>query len=187
MSASVSGALPASGAPPEPLCQHCGRRVDASAIGTSVGLCHCPSCQGYACRWCWAEAPGVCPMCAIPFSVAAAASVAVHRPAAAAAARPDRRAPVAAGTLVLAVALLALVLGGGTRPAGGVEGAVSPSSDAGAQAGTLSSPTSSRVPTGTTGASATPPAAASPAPVATLGPIASVPPDTRTPSPTPTR
>ena len=38
-----------------------------------VGLCHCPSCDLFACRSCWAEAADSCPECGISFAAASAA------------------------------------------------------------------------------------------------------------------
>ena len=48
--------IPASGEPPAAVCPRCGRRVDMATIGPRVGLGHCPVCEVYACRWCWAGA-----------------------------------------------------------------------------------------------------------------------------------
>jgi PASTA domain-containing protein len=46
------------------------------AIGPQVGLCHCPHCQRYSCKWCWADASGDCPECAFPYVATAAAAAA---------------------------------------------------------------------------------------------------------------
>ena len=44
------------GEAPQPFCERCGRSVEAATIGLRVGLCHCPSCDLFACRSCWSEA-----------------------------------------------------------------------------------------------------------------------------------
>lgn len=62
MSPAARGARPP-GEAPQPICERCGTSVDAAAIGPWVGLCHCPSCDIYACRWCWSEAAEACPGC----------------------------------------------------------------------------------------------------------------------------
>ena len=132
--------LPA-GEPPRPVCQRCGRSVDKDAIGAQVGLCHCMICEVYACRWCWADGDGTCPSCGVRYAPAAVLAVAAGgRPGVATAVvagavvagaggpstgavvasagpstvgrRPDIRAPLAIGTLVVALALLGLAFGG---------------------------------------------------------------------------
>jgi hypothetical protein len=208
---------PASGEPPAPVCQRCGRRVDMEAIGPRVGLCHCPVCELYACPWCWAAADGGCPICAYSYAVAAiapAAAVAAVAPAAAAAAtaanaaaaataataggrpgtttpRPkDLRAPVAAGTIVLAIALLIINIGAAFRPTGGLDGNL-----AGSETGGSASPSAavSAASTGPTGFSPSPTAAttnptASSTSGQAVGPptVPGTPAPTATPAPTPT-
>src|SRR6476660_6812701 len=67
------------GGAPEPFCERCGTSVETAAIGPWVGLCHCPACDIFACRWCWEEAAEGCPECGtryvplVPAAVAAAA------------------------------------------------------------------------------------------------------------------
>src|SRR6478735_7638123 len=65
--------IPASGEPPAAVCPRCGRRVDMATIGPRVGLCHCPVCEVYACRWCWAGAEDACPICGVSYGPAAVA------------------------------------------------------------------------------------------------------------------
>ena len=91
------------------------------ALGGIVGLCHCSECGQYACRWCWEGNSGDCPNCQFVYVVPAAATqraipvLAVRR--------PGLRPSLAAAVAVVAIAVLALTLGGGFRSAGGVEGA----------------------------------------------------------------
>ena len=94
--------IPASGEPPAAVCPRCGRRVDMATIGPRVGLCHCPVCEVYACRWCWAGAEDACPICGVSYGPAAvaprraaAAAVAGAGIAAAAAAAPTPTAAAA--------------------------------------------------------------------------------------------
>jgi hypothetical protein len=139
------------GEPPRPVCQRCGRSVDEGAIGAQVGLCHCMICEVYACRWCWADGDGTCPSCGVRYAPAALLAVgqadelgvatAVVTGAVVADAgepstsavvagagalstlgrRPDIRAPLAIGTLVVALALLGLAFGG---PLGSTAGSI---------------------------------------------------------------
>ena len=127
----LSAPEPAPGVPPKPVCQRCGRSVDEGAIGAQVGLCHCMVCEVYGCRWCWADADGTCPSCGVRYApatllavgpaddpgvataaVAGAVALAGGRGSAMAGRRPDIRAPLAIGTLVVALALLGLAFGG---------------------------------------------------------------------------
>ncbi|MEO8437601.1 MAG: PASTA domain-containing protein [Chloroflexota bacterium] len=86
-----------------------------------VGLCHCPSCNVFACRWCWADADGACPRCDFPRAITIKPSVGggirlgpkIPR-------RRERRVPIAAGALVVVAAVLALTIGGWFRPTGAV-------------------------------------------------------------------
>src|SRR6186997_2076159 len=65
------------GGAPEPFCERCGTSVEIAAIGPWVGLCHCPACDVFACRWCWEEAAEGCPECGIRYApLLAAAAVA---------------------------------------------------------------------------------------------------------------
>src|SRR6188508_2413413 len=66
------------GGAPEPFCERCGTSVEVAAIGPWVGLCHCPACDVFACRWCWEEATEACPECGTRYAplVVAAAAVA---------------------------------------------------------------------------------------------------------------
>lgn len=227
---------PPTGAPPEPVCQRCGRDVDPAAIGAQVGLCHCLVCEVYACRRCWIDAEGRCPGCGVRYAVAEAAGVAAGVSAAtgvSAAAggvavasrvdaaewsvaadgqpattgrRPDLRAPLAIGTLVLALALLALAVGG---PFGSMAGSdnqsAPPSSFAIASPGSVAFDPSSSGPSGAAEESADPstiPGSTTPDPtdadvtgpgpaspdVPTAAPTATptnTPRPTRTPTPTP--
>jgi len=118
------------GDPPRPVCQRCGRSVDKAAIGDQVGLCHCMICEVYGCRWCWTDADGTCPSCGVRYAPAALVAVGPAEDAGVATAivggavvagaggapplvrRPDIRAPLAIGTLVVALALLGLAFGG---------------------------------------------------------------------------
>jgi hypothetical protein len=182
---------PSSGEPPSPFCQRCGRLVDMAAIGPQVGLCHCPYCQSYACRWCWADASGDCPGCAFPYAVASTAAVAAqNRPATTR--RWTLRAPLAVGAVVVAIALLVLSVGGLFPPTAGFEaGSASPTGVAIATTGLSAMGSPSGSPTGTAGALASPatdPAAISPLPTGTQAPAGGTapPPSIPTPTPTPT-
>jgi hypothetical protein len=67
----VRPAVPGARAPgeaPQPFCERCGTSVEVAKLGPLVGLCHCPSCGIYSCRWCWAEAAEACPECGAWFS-----------------------------------------------------------------------------------------------------------------------
>ena len=63
------------GEAPQPFCERCGRSVDAATIGLRVGLCHCPSCDLFACRSCWSEAAESCPECGTSFAAASTAEM----------------------------------------------------------------------------------------------------------------
>jgi hypothetical protein len=65
------------GQPPEPYCERCGASVDVADIGPWVGMCHCPECDIFACRWCWSEAGEACPECGAVFAGAAVGAVGV--------------------------------------------------------------------------------------------------------------
>jgi hypothetical protein len=217
-------ALPA-GEPPRAVCQRCGRPVDEGAIGTQVGLCHCMVCEVYACRWCWADADGTCPSCGVRYApaallavgpvddpgvatavVAGAVGLAGASGSAMAGRRPDIRAPLAIGTLVVALAVLGLAFGGPLgSTAGSIEATPSPAlavtdSDApgatGSPAATpsgdaIASEAPSGVPTPTVRApgTTTAPDGSTPEPLAvtpTSIPTATpTPPPTATPAPTP--
>jgi hypothetical protein len=64
------------GQAPEPFCERCGASVDVAAIGPWVGMCHCPACDIFACRWCWSEAGEGCPDCGAVFAAAPVGAVA---------------------------------------------------------------------------------------------------------------
>jgi hypothetical protein len=148
------------GEPPRPVCQRCGRSVDESTIGAQVGLCHCLVCEVYACRGCWADADGTCPSCGVRYAPAALRAVgpaddpgvatAVVTGAVVAGAggpstpgrRPDIRAPLAIGTLVVALALLGLAFGGPLGSTAGSTGAT-PTPALAVVASAASDPTSS--------------------------------------------
>jgi hypothetical protein len=95
------------------------------AIGPRVGMCHCPSCDTFACRWCWAAYRGACPTCRDPFVVPTSAGLAVLARIGATR-RHVQRAPLAFTALVASMAILALTLGGQFRPAGGTESPTQP-------------------------------------------------------------
>ena len=84
------------GGAPEPFCERCGTSVEVAAIGPWVGLCHCPACDVFACRWCWEEATEACPECGTRYAplVAAVAAVAPVATVAAVAAVGDRKSVV---------------------------------------------------------------------------------------------
>ena len=216
------------GQPPPPVCQRCGRSVEVGAIGAQVGLCHCMICEVYACRWCWADADGTCPSCGVRYAPAALLAVGPADDAGVASAvatgavvagaggpsapgrRPDIRAPLAIGTLVVALALLGLAFGGPlgstagfteatptpalavvASPASDATGSpsVNPSVDAIASEAPIPRPTSrTRRPdsTATTDGNTPEPPTAAPTPAATPAPTprpTATP--VRTPSPTP--
>jgi hypothetical protein len=152
---------PDSGEPPSAFCPRCLRRSDPAAVGALVGLCHCSECSSYACRWCWDGAGGDCPSCGYDF--AAAPVVVPPRRLAVLPAlpvgRPGLRPSLAAGVLIAALAIFALTLGGGFRPAGGVNGAIdrttsSPTADSSPSVG--GSPSVVTTATRTDGPAATP-------------------------------
>jgi hypothetical protein len=120
------------------------------AIGPRVGMCHCPSCDTFACRWCWAAYRGACPTCRDPFVVPTSAGVAVLARIGATR-RRVQRAPLAFSALVASIAVLALTLGGQFRPAGGTE---SPTRPPIAEAGGSFAPSAGVVPSGDPTASA---------------------------------
>ena len=111
------------GDPPPPVCPRCARRVDMEAIGPQVGLCHCLSCQRYACRWCWLKARGRCPMCAAPYEVwgAAAATATGVRPRRRRR-KLDRRAAAMLVALIAVLSLVSLSTIGWLGSVGGAEG-----------------------------------------------------------------
>ena len=111
------------GDPPPPVCPRCARRVDMEAIGPQVGLCHCLSCQRYACRWCWLKARGRCPMCAAPYEVwgAAAAPVVAARPRRRRR-KLDRRAAALLVALIAVLSVVSLSAIGWLGSVGGAEG-----------------------------------------------------------------
>jgi hypothetical protein len=111
------------GDPPPPVCPRCARRVDMEAIGPQVGLCHCLSCQRYACRWCWLKARGRCPMCAAPYEVWGAAAAPVvaarsHRRRR----KLDRRAAAMLIALIAVLSVVSLSAIGWLGSVGGAEG-----------------------------------------------------------------
>ena len=186
---SAPRAAQSSGDPPLPYCERCGKQVDQTTIGPLVGLCHCPSCNGYVCRWCWADAAGACPACGIvPFADAAAAGVAGVSGPALPQGRRDLRAPIAVGAIFLVVSALAVIVGSPFRPARAVEGAVATSA---AVTSASPSPGLSPLPSpsgGLTSATAGASTAASPLPTAaTPSPIGTpvLPPRSATPTPPP--
>jgi hypothetical protein len=112
------------GEAPPPFCPRCARAVDMASIGPQVGLCHCLSCQRYACRWCWLKARGRCPICAAPYEMwGAAASGAGGTAVAARAARPRRKLDRRAAAAIAMVAALAVVVSWATASAFGLMGA----------------------------------------------------------------
>lgn len=112
------------GDPPPPFCPRCARAVDMASIGPQVGLCHCLSCQRYACRWCWLKARGRCPMCAAPYEVwTAAAAGAGGTAVAARVARRRRKLDRRAAAAIAMVAALAVVVSWATASAFGLMGA----------------------------------------------------------------
>jgi hypothetical protein len=168
VSPAVRGARPP-GEAPQPFCERCGTSVEVAKLGPWVGLCHCPSCDTYSCRWCWAEAAEACPECGAVFGETLAAAppatealvasspttealaagtlaanalvaekLAVEEtqavpPAGEAPATTDltsKRVPVGIGVAVLAVALVALILGN-PFGSGGVGTEVGPTSSPG--------------------------------------------------------
>jgi hypothetical protein len=199
-----SRADPSSGDPPPPVCPRCARRVDMAAIGPQVGLCHCLSCQRFACRWCWLKARGRCPTCAAPYEVWAAASATAARPLPTRRRRKlDRRAVTAIGALVVVMAWLTLSAIQWFGSAGGTESRSSPPGIAAGGGPSASGATASNgvsaPPTGPTASQpavtvrpgATPPAAAetavpTPTPAATPRRTAPPPPPTPRPTPRPT-
>src|SRR5215831_754176 len=109
------------GDPPPPVCPRCSRAVDMATIGPQVGLCHCLSCQRYACRWCWLKARGRCPMCAAPYEVWGAAAVGAGGAVAATrAARRRRKFDRRAAGAIALVATLALAISWATASAFGL-------------------------------------------------------------------
>ncbi|HEV8403844.1 MAG TPA: hypothetical protein VGQ31_12520, partial [Candidatus Limnocylindrales bacterium] len=113
---------PDSGEPPSAFCPRCLRRSDLSALDGRVGLCYCAECSRYACRWCWSDAAGTCPSCAVAYPIVIARPRTFRWAVAAVLRRLDLRRSVAAGALVMVVIVLALTVGGAFRPVGGVEG-----------------------------------------------------------------
>jgi len=210
-------ALPA-GEPPRPVCQRCGRSVDEGAIGAQVGLCHCMVCEVYGCRWCWADADGTCPSCGVRYAPAALLAVGPADdtgPATAVVAgavslaggsgpmagrRPDIRAPLAIGTLVVALAVLGLAFGGPLgSTAGSIESTPTPAlaiiasnepnatgSPAAAPSGAIASGAPSGAPTSTARVhdSSAAPGGSTPEPLA-VTPTSTPTAPTATPAPTP--
>lgn len=122
---------PDAGEPPSAFCPRCLRRSDPAAIGGRVGLCYCAECSKYACRWCWNEAAGACPACAVAYPIVVARPLTFRRSMAAVMRRLDSRRSVAAAALVMVAMVLGVTVAGGIRPAGGVEGSINvPSSTA---------------------------------------------------------
>jgi hypothetical protein len=184
------------------------------AIGPRVGLCHCPSCDSYACRWCWADYRGSCPTCRDPFVVPTTAGVAVLARLGATR-RRVLRAPLAFTALVASVSILALTLGGQFRPAGGVQSTLRPPAGqvgsssrpvagGGSTAGPIALATGTAAPTGSPASPAAPAggggtaagiptvrptarvAGATATPPATPRPRGATPPPTPPPTPRPT-
>ncbi len=115
------------GGAPEPFCERCGTSVEAAAIGPWVGLCHCPACDIFACRWCWEEAAEGCPECGIryaPLVVAAAAAAPVAATAVAAAGALAAATPIATSSAAVAPAIETRTAAGGGTPQATVVGPV---------------------------------------------------------------
>lgn len=196
---SAPRAAQSSGDPPLPYCERCGKQVDQATIGPLVGLCHCPSCNGYVCRWCWADAAGECPACGIvPFADAPAAGVAGVSGPALPQGRRDLRAPIAVGAIFLVVSALAVIVGSPFRPARADEGAVATSAavtsaSPGPGLSPLPAPSDGLTsPTAGASAAASLPTDATPSPIGTpvlpsrSATLTPPPPPTATPTPTPT-
>jgi outer membrane biosynthesis protein TonB len=190
---------PESGEPPSAFCPRCLRRSDPDAIGGRVGLCYCSECSKYACRWCWNEAAGACPACAVAYPIVAVARPrTVRRSTAAVLRRFDSRRALAAAALVMVAMVLGVTVARGIRPVGGVEGSVNvPASTATARTVSSSPSGDPAAPDGSTGASATPTGSGSQAadPAGGTGgsdgaptprPLGPTPPATTTETPTPT-
>src|SRR6188472_2482452 len=100
------------GGAPEPFCERCGTSVEVAAIGPWVGLCHCPACDVFACRWCWEEATEACPECGTRYAplvaavVAAAPLPAVETTGSGVAIKTHPPEPIAAAATLQAVHLL---------------------------------------------------------------------------------
>jgi PASTA domain len=160
-----SGEPSASGEPASPFCGHCGRRADMAAIGPQVGLCHCPHCRSYSCRWCWADASGDCPECGFGYEeMAIAAALAVGRPPTTP--RYFALGLVAFGALIVAMALF-VFMGPRFGPTEGSERGTGSPTDAGRQSGGLAGVGS---PSGSPIVSAGPSASGAAGPSATVGP-----------------
>ena len=110
------------GGAPEPFCERCGTSVEVAAIGPWVGLCHCPACDVFACRWCWEEATEACPECGTRYAplVVAAAAVA---PIAAVAETVPAAGVLAASTPVVASPAATVPVAAAAVPAGEMVGA----------------------------------------------------------------
>jgi hypothetical protein len=109
---------PDSGTPPSSFCPRCYRRSDPGALGALVGQCYCSECERYACRFCWEKSDGDCPSCGHVFAAPVAAPIAGRMLAAIP--LPGLRPSLAALVAVLAIAVLALTLGGGFQSVSGV-------------------------------------------------------------------
>ncbi len=125
--------LPPSGGPAMPFCERCGNLIGPVASLAQVGMRPCRECGIHACDRCWGGAGGKCPGCGASRRVATRAPVAVAAPGAVLAPdlpgastanrRSTRRPVVAAGLIVMAMAMVVAVAGNPFRPAGAVESA----------------------------------------------------------------
>jgi hypothetical protein len=160
-------------------------------IDGRVGLCYCSECSRYACRWCWTDAAGACPSCAVAYPIVVVRPLSFRRAIAAVLRRLDLRRSVAAGALVMVAIVLALTVGGTFRPVGGVEGTVyvPPSATSGAtpSAGGTTSPLPTTDPAATATAGVSPGgshATTQPGGVGSIGGTSTPPPTGTTPAPT---
>ncbi len=150
-------AAPDAGEPPSAFCPRCLRRSDPAAIGGRVGLCYCSECSRYACRWCWNEAAGACPACAVAYPIVLARPLTFRRSMAAVLRRFDSRRSLAAAALVMVAVVLGVTVAGGIRPVGGVEGSINvPSSTATLGTASPTPPEDTASPGQTTDPTATP-------------------------------
>jgi hypothetical protein len=165
------------------------------AIGPRVGMCHCSSCDTFACRWCWAAYRGACPTCRDPFVVPTSVGVAFLARIGATR-RRVQRAPLAFTALVASTLVLALTLGGQFRLVGGTQAPSQPGAQAAASFATTpgrvasgeatASATGSARPTGSGTATHTPTGGGAPADDPTPRPTTRVAGETAPPAPTPT-
>ena len=117
---------PDSGEPPSAFCPRCLPASDQAAVGALVGLCHCSECSATRAAGAGTRRAATARRAAStspPRSLAVAPRRILALPAISLG-RPGLRPSLAAAILVVAISLLALTLGGGFRPAGGVNGAM---------------------------------------------------------------